>query len=103
MSEPPPKPIPPAMIVVAALVVAWCVFLAFFGPGRGGGAEPSLAPSSMLADYNWRLRDIDGNPVDFSLFKGKAVFLNIWATWCPPCVQELPSIAKLSQNPDLKD
>jgi thiol-disulfide isomerase/thioredoxin len=49
------------------------------------------------------LLDLDGQPVDFGRFKGKAVFLNIWATWCGPCVQELPSIARLAGNPTLKD
>ena len=40
--------------------------------------------------------------MQFSRFKGKTVFLNIWATWCGPCVGEMPSIAKLAENPLLK-
>ena len=40
--------------------------------------------------------------MQFSRFKGKTVFLNIWATWCGPCVGEMPSIARLAENPRLK-
>ena len=46
------------------------------------------------SDYNWVLINNEGERVDFSQFKGKAVFLNFWATWCPPCVAELPEIQK---------
>ncbi len=46
------------------------------------------------SDYNWVLINQEGKRVDFTQFKGKAVFLNFWATWCPPCVAELPEIQK---------
>ncbi len=50
------------------------------------------------ADFNWTLTALDGKPVSFAKYKGKAVFLNIWATWCAPCVREMPSIARLAKN-----
>ncbi|MGI2261674.1 TlpA disulfide reductase family protein [Shewanella sp. GXUN23E] len=43
---------------------------------------------------------VDGKPVDFSQYKGKVVMVNMWATWCPPCVRELPALDKLSQQFD---
>jgi peroxiredoxin len=43
------------------------------------------------------LKDINGNPVSLSSFKGKVVLLNFWATWCPPCRAEIPSMNKLQQ------
>ncbi|MBS2098370.1 TlpA family protein disulfide reductase [Carboxylicivirga linearis] len=46
-------------------------------------------------DYNWYLVDMNGNRHQFSEFKGQAVFLNLWATWCPPCIAEMPSIQRL--------
>ena len=55
-----------------------------------------------LDDYQWQLLDLKGSPVDFKELKGKVVFLNVWATWCPPCVAELPSIANLVSNSSLK-
>ena len=57
---------------------------------------------SEPADYNWSLVDLNDQPVSFAKFKGKTVFLNFWATWCGPCVGEMPSIAKLARNPRLQ-
>jgi len=55
---------------------------------------------------SWKLRSLsNGQVVDIADFKGKVVFLNLWATWCPPCVHEMPSIkrlaAKLEGNPNV--
>jgi len=47
------------------------------------------------ADYNLKLRDINGKVLSLEAFKGKAIFLNLWATWYPPCIAEMPSINKL--------
>ena len=47
---------------------------------------------------NFILPDLDGKMVSLSDYKGKVVFLNIWATWCPPCVEEMPSMEKLYQE-----
>lgn len=44
---------------------------------------------------NFTLQGLDGRMVSLSDHKGKVVLLNIWATWCPPCVSETPSIDKL--------
>ncbi len=56
-------------------------------------------------DYNLSIATMDGTNVDFSQFKGKTIFLNFWATWCGPCLDELPSIQRLydktKDNPDL--
>jgi len=46
-------------------------------------------------DYEWKLVDREGNSVALSDFSGKVILLNYWATWCPPCVAEMPSLQKL--------
>ena len=87
-----------------AFVILWFGYLRFFGP-TPGGRGPDLDGSALArpADYSWTLQDLDGAPVDFGKFKGKTVFLNVWATWCGPCVAEMPSIAALAADPALKD
>lgn len=39
-----------------------------------------------------KLSDMNGRPVRLEQFRGKTVFINFWATWCKPCIQEMPSI-----------
>lgn len=41
-----------------------------------------------------RLSDLKGDPIDMKQYKGKILFLNFWATWCKPCLQEMPSIQR---------
>ncbi|MDO1500181.1 TlpA disulfide reductase family protein [Winogradskyella maritima] len=48
-----------------------------------------------LADYNWKLKDQEGNLYDLKTAEGKVVFINFWATWCPPCIAEMPSLQSL--------
>ncbi|HAK89840.1 MAG TPA: hypothetical protein DHV16_01700 [Nitrospiraceae bacterium] len=47
---------------------------------------------------DFTLKDINGNPVSLSSFKGKVVLLNFWATWCPPCKAEMPSMNRLQEK-----
>ena len=55
----------------------------------------------VLKDYNWQLKGLNTESINLSRFKGKVVFVNFWATWCPPCRAELPMIQKLYN--DYKD
>lgn len=54
-------------------------------------AKPVVAP-------NFKLEDMDENEYDFSEYRGQVVLLNFWATWCPPCKREMPSMERLYQN-----
>lgn len=58
--------------------------------------EPQLAPAVVF-------KDGDGKTIDIAEQKGKVLFINFWATWCPPCIRELPSINKLRSQFDEKD
>ena len=48
-----------------------------------------------LNDFNWQLQDRKGQEVNLKTFKGQVIVVNLWATWCPPCVAEMPSFQKL--------
>ena len=50
---------------------------------------------------NFTLPGLDGKMVSLSNYQGHVVLVNIWATWCPPCVDEMPSMERLYQ--ELKD
>lgn len=53
------------------------------------------------AAKNFTLPDLDGKPHRLADYRGKVVLVNFWATWCPPCRREMPSMEHLSQR--LKD
>src|SRR5437763_10439961 len=79
--------------VAAALLLTLATALAAgqdeFKPGEFIPAEPPQpAPEVSFTD-------IAGNPVALADFAGKLVLLNLWATWCQPCLKEMPSLEKL--------
>lgn len=61
------------------------------GEGSGAGAD-------TLPSVDFTLTDQFGNSHTLSDYKGKTVFLNFWATWCPPCRREMPDIQKLYEK-----
>ncbi len=65
--------------------------IGLFKPDAAAAAQPG--PPANLSGI--RFKDIKGKVVDLESLKGKVVFLNFWATWCPPCLAEMPSINKL--------
>jgi len=69
----------------------------------GSGAMNANIDTSVPAksfNYNFKIKDLQGSVIDFKAFKGKTIFLNIWATWCGPCRIEMPSIQKLYDRVD---
>lgn len=67
--------------------------LALFGPSIVDENE-----RKAIINYNWELNNLNGGAFNFNEAKGKVVFVNIWATWCPPCIAEMPSIQKLHND-----
>ena len=64
---------------------------------NGNKPETTTNPTTQ-ADFNLKLIDREGNTMSLEELKGKVIFMNMWATWCPPCVAEMPSIDKLHEE-----
>ncbi len=58
-------------------------------------SEVSVEKVRILEGYDWNLTSMGGDELNFSRSEGKVVLVNLWATWCPPCVAEMPSLQKL--------
>ncbi|QNE41894.1 TlpA family protein disulfide reductase [Hymenobacter sp. NBH84] len=61
---------------------------------------PAVATATAAAYPDVPLLTLDGQPTNLQALRGKTVFFNIWATWCPPCVAELPGIQALYEKVD---
>lgn len=61
---------------------------------------PMVAPSrAAAADFGpLVLRDLEGNRTSLAALRGKVVVLNFWATWCRPCIEELPVLADVAER-----
>ncbi len=62
----------------------------------------AFSPSTISEDdrksldtYEWELESLEGSRVNLNQSRGKVIVINIWATWCPPCLAELPSLQHL--------
>lgn len=91
-------------------LVLFVLFIRFTGPGTvvlgwmqqailsTGIMQPSMRyaeENNVKADYSLTLTTLEGESVSLADFRGKAIFMNFWATWCAPCLAEYPFIESL--------
>jgi thiol-disulfide isomerase/thioredoxin len=87
-----------AFLTISGVVILICaLYLGLFATSRGGpekienGREEREAP-------RFTLLNLKGEKIDSGEFQGKVILLNFWATWCPPCRQEIPSRMNFTAN-----
>ena len=71
---------------IACLATCGYALAATLEPVAGRTAPPLIA------------RTLDGTPIRLDDFRGRTVLVNFWATWCAPCMEEMPSLAQLQRN-----
>lgn len=97
---------PKALWCTLFLVLALAVSAAWFFGGRKAlppfvGSYEKLRieqPSKVIPAPEFTLEDLSGKKISLKSLRGKAVFLNFWATWCVPCRAEMPAMEKIHRK-----
>ncbi|MBA7538835.1 Thiol-disulfide oxidoreductase ResA [subsurface metagenome] len=87
--------------IIFIFFILWSTL--FFTTGLGAAESLDSAfyalgfrlPEKTLPAVDFELEDLGGNLISLSSMRGKVIFLNFWATWCPPCRAEMPSMEEL--------
>jgi thiol-disulfide isomerase/thioredoxin len=89
----------PVVLMVVGVLVAGMLLFGVYQSRRAGkfAAVPGPKATSQEA-RDFALKSLDGKTVHLSDFKGKAVLLNFWATWCEPCKIETPWLVELQKQ-----
>jgi thiol-disulfide isomerase/thioredoxin len=76
------------IIILAALLIG-C---------NGKTKDKSEGNTESISIHTIQLKTLTGETVDMNEFKNKTVFINCWATWCSPCIKEMPTIAQAQEQ-----
>jgi thiol-disulfide isomerase/thioredoxin len=69
------------------------LFLVILSGCKEGTKETPAASSKLIREIDKiKLTDLKGEPFSLKQYQGKTIFINFWATWCKPCINEMPSI-----------
>ena len=86
-----------SIFLIAALIVVGLSFFFLQSPGNGVvSAEVGTEIGMQAPDFT--LKNMNNNEVSLSDYRGQKVFLNFWASWCPPCRKEMPDMQKLHEE-----
>lgn len=77
------------------------MFLFVYGSASNTGSNAGADAAGLEKAPDFSVTDLEGNTLNNADFLGKVVFINFWATWCPPCRQEIPDFIKAYEG--LKD
>ena len=86
--------------VAKIIIVLMCFIFLFVSCGKQAvsqspGLKLAKNESSNQSAPDFELTALEGKKIKLSSFKGKVIILDFWATWCPPCRQEIPDFVKL--------
>lgn len=84
------------LFLLRLVLLSLCLFLF-------AGCNKEQVPAAKPEAADFTLRDLKGQQHKLSDYRGKVVFLNFWATWCPPCTAEIPSMERLNEVLGNKD
>ncbi len=88
----------PVVIIVVAMVVSLMLVFGFHMARRSQGTASAVGNMKGQPAPEFALQSLDGKTIHLSDFRGKAVLLNFWATWCEPCKIEMPWFVELQKE-----
>lgn len=83
---------------ISTLVAAFLATLLFLAGCNTKSPEATTSESATDIRKEIQLIDLTGQKIDLRQYQGKTIFLNFWATWCRPCIAEMPSIASAKKQ-----